>query len=141
MLPAGRATLVDLSAFLRAVAERQDLARASVEIVNSGPPGSLIGGLSSITPNGVQSFDVPLREPGPVNQSTGSYPWRLDGDYNTIITVTNVAATPAIFVAKITYAGGSVQPAPRRLAAGETAKFDMRQLRDSGAAGGLPSTE
>lgn len=136
------AVVVDLSELLKASAGRPDFSRGSVQVVNTGRPGSLIGGLSAVDRRGVQAFDVPLREPGMINQSTGSYPWRIDGDYNTIVTIMNVAATPATFVVKITYPGGSLQPAPQHLDVGKTATFDMRQLRDgtSGLAKGFPST-
>jgi hypothetical protein len=142
MLTPKSATMVDLAPVMAAAEERSDLERVSVEVVNSGPPGSLIGGLSAFGRDLEQVFDVPLREPGSVRQSTGSYPWRIDGDYNTVVSVTNVAATRATFVVKITYADGSIQPAPQHLAPGETAMFDMRRLRDgqSAGAGRLPAT-
>jgi hypothetical protein len=104
----------------------------SVKVSSSGQAGSLIGELAIARADGSFVSDIPLRDSGPVRKATGSYPWRLDGDYNTIVTVTNVIDSVAKFQAWINYPGGSYQFTARELQAGETATFDLRKLRDLG---------
>ena len=60
----------------------------------------------------------------------GAYPWRIDGDFTTVASVTNVGATTSRFVAQIYYPGGTYLLAPRELVVGETAFFDLKQIRD-----------
>src|SRR5207247_1032267 len=98
--------MLDVAPLVLAAADREDFARVSVEIDNSGPPGSLIGGLSAVSRDGRRSYDVPLRDSGPSNRATGSYPWRLDGDANTIVSFTNVSNHSAKYHARINYDGG-----------------------------------
>ncbi len=57
-------------------------------------------------------------------------PWRLDGDYQTKVTVTNVGTTPAFFTARLKHTGGDYILGARELAPGATAVFDLRALRD-----------
>ncbi|MEK6337750.1 MAG: hypothetical protein AABM67_22755, partial [Acidobacteriota bacterium] len=61
---------------------------------------------------------------------TGSYPWRIDEDYSTVVAVTNVGNQPARFQVEIRYPGGPYSIKARELAIGETATFDLRQMRD-----------
>lgn len=73
---------------------------------------------------------MPLRDSGKVRNATGSYPWRVDNDYSTIVVVTNVGNEPARFQVEIRYPDGPYSIKQRELAAGETATFDLRKLRD-----------
>lgn len=131
VLPPYAAVTVPLHRLQDEAGRRPDLGRVSLHVRNSGPPGTLIGSLSAASKDGTTAFDVPLREPGPLRKSTGSYPWRTDGDYNTLVTITNVADTPAQFIAFLTYGGGGQLELPmQELAPGATATFDLRQMRD-----------
>lgn len=121
---------VDLSALRQAAASRTDLDSVSVQIVSSGAPGSLIGAAYSTEHVTGLTYDVPLRDSGKVRNATGSYPWRVDNDYSTIVVVTNVGNEPARFQVEIRYPGGPYSIKQRELAVGETATFDLRQLRD-----------
>jgi hypothetical protein len=71
-----------------------------------------------------------LRDPGRVRQATGSYPWRLDGDYNTLVSITNVSGSSAEFHARLNYPGGVSWFPTRTLEPGRAATFDVRTLRD-----------
>jgi len=73
---------------------------------------------------------VPLRDTGPTRNRTGSYPWRVDHDYTTIVSITNAGSAPARFLVEIRYEGGPYSIRPKELKAGETAYFDLRKLRD-----------
>jgi hypothetical protein len=125
------ATSVDLGTLHGDAADAKQMEHVSVEVVNSGPPGSLIGGLVAIASKG-DAYDIPLRDSGPIRQATGSYPWRLDGDYNTTITISNVSETTATFHGQITHAGGVYVIQDQELPANATATFDLTKLRKKG---------
>jgi len=121
---------VDLNPLTAAAATRSDMHIVSVQVLNDGPAGSLIGGLCSANGSANKTYDVPLRDSGPVRNSTGSYPWRIDGDYTSTIFITNVGSEPAKFVGSINYDGGTYRFDVRELVVGETAVFSLNQLRD-----------
>jgi hypothetical protein len=121
---------LDLNPLLAAVAGRNDLDSVSVEILNSGAPGTLIGAIFGRSQKKSGTFDVPLRDSGVNRTNGGAYPWRIDGDFTTVASVTNVGDTTSRFVAQIYYQGGTYLFAPRELAVGETAFFDLKQIRD-----------
>lgn len=125
------AGVVDLQPLVRALRELPEWERVSVKVTSSGPVGSLIGALSVAAADGSVSADIPLRDPGHIRQATGSYPWRLDGDYDTIVSVTNVTESSATFHAWMNYAGGTYWFQSRDLAPGATALFDIRRIRDT----------
>jgi hypothetical protein len=66
---------VDLRPLTEAATTRTDLSSVSVQVLNSGAPGSLIGALYGTDKIKRLSYDVPLRDSGPIRSSTGSYPW------------------------------------------------------------------
>jgi hypothetical protein len=103
---------VDLSALREAAASRTDLDSVSVQILNTGAPGSLIGAAYSTGQTTQMTYDVPLRDYGKVRNTTGSYPWRIDHDYSTVVVVTNAGNQPARFQVEIRYSGGpySIKP-------------------------------
>jgi hypothetical protein len=119
---------VDLGPLMDAAQRRTDLETVGVEVVNSGTPGSLIGALYSSNNTTGINYDVPLRDSGPMRVMSGAYPWRISDDYTTIIYITNISDEPAKFVAQINFDGGKYVIDPRKLAAGETAVFDMREM-------------
>ncbi|MGI9106433.1 MAG: IPT/TIG domain-containing protein [Pyrinomonadaceae bacterium] len=120
---------VDLRPLINASMSRRDLNSVSVQVVSTGAPGSLIGALNSTDLENRISYDVPLRDSGRNRSLTGSYPWRVDRDYTTIVTISNVGEQPAKFHVDVRYAGGSYYLPPRELAIGETATFDLRQMQ------------
>lgn len=65
---------------LTLLSRRLQIDRVSVQIRTEGAAGSLIGSLSAVDRATGLVHDVPLKDLGPIRQSTGSYPWRLDGD-------------------------------------------------------------
>jgi hypothetical protein len=122
---------VDLSVLSEAVASRRDIDSVSVQVVNSGTPGSLIGAAYSGERATQLTHDVPLRDSGKNRMGTGSYPWRVDRDYSTVVTMTNVGNQPARFQVELRYPGGPYSIKPRELAVGETATFDLEKMRDA----------
>jgi hypothetical protein len=119
---------VDLRPLTEAAITRTDLNFVSVQVLNSGAPGSLIGGLYSTDKVKRLRYDVPLRDSGPMRSSTGSYPWRVDDDYRTIVNITNISDHTASFIVDIRYATGHYFVPAKDLAANGTATFDLRQL-------------
>lgn len=121
---------LNLEPLKAAAATRADLEMVSVQVLNSGASGSLIGALCNTDATTSVTYDVPLRDSGVGRSNTGSYPWRVDDDYSTIVSITNVGDQPAMFHVNVRYAGGSYDLKPQELAAGATAIFDMKKLRD-----------
>src|SRR6266403_4698758 len=121
---------LDLNPLLAAAVGRNDLDNVSVEILNSGAPGSLIGGIFGTSQGTSETFELPLRDSGINRTNGGAYPWRIDGDYTTVASITNVGETTSRFVAQIYYQNGTYLFAPRDLALGETAFFDLKKIRD-----------
>lgn len=121
---------VDLSVLRQAVSSRSDLDTVSVQILNSGAPGSLIGAAYSRERGTQLTYDVPLRDSGKNRNGSGSYPWRIDNDYSTVVAISNIGDQPARFQVELRYPGGPYSIKQRDLGPGETAMFDLRQLRD-----------
>ena len=117
---------IDLSPLRQAAASRTDLDSVSVQIVNNGAPGSLIGAAYSTERATTLTYDVPLRDSGKVRNSTGSYPWRVDDDYSTVVVLTNVGNQPARFQVELRYPGGPYSIKQKELAVGEAASFCVR---------------
>lgn len=116
-----------------ALTTQQDPAfkNVSVEIINTGPKGSLVGALNGADQVTGMTYDVPLRDSGGTRNSTGAYPWRVDGDFSTIVSITNVSPMPTGFIVQINHSGGRYILDPQRLLAGATATFDLRKIRNA----------
>ncbi len=119
---------VDLDPLMKAAQGRNDLEAVSVKVINGGAPGSLIGAVYSANNTTGVNYDVPLRDSGPLRNAAGSYPWRVDDDYSTLVSITNIGSQPAAFIATIRYEGGEYLPPMRTLAVGETAVFDLNKI-------------
>lgn len=119
---------VDLRPLTEAATTRSDLASVSVQVLSSGAPGSLIGALYGTDKIRRVSYDVPLRDSGHIRNSTGSYPWRVDDDYTTIVNITNISEHPAKFIVDIRYPSGHYVIPTRELPVGGTATFDLRKI-------------
>ena len=131
------AQTIDLRAAMASLSASVQTGAVSVRVESNGPPGSLIGSLYTYDTKTATQFDVPLRDSGAARSSTGSYPWRIDDDYETRVSITNAGSTVAQFVARIAYdSGGELVFKARELAPGASATFDLRLLRDQGTKDG-----
>ncbi|HBB94091.1 MAG TPA: hypothetical protein DC054_01755 [Blastocatellia bacterium] len=119
---------VDLRPLTEAASTCPDLNSVSVEVLNSGAAGSLIGALYSTDKVKRLRYDVPLRDSGAIRNSTGSYPWRVDDDYTTIVNITNISDHTASFLVDIRFLTGHYFLPAKDLAANGTATFDLRKL-------------
>ncbi len=127
------ARTIDLGAAMAVLAGSTGAEPVSVRVESTGPVGALIGSLYVHDTKIGTPFDVPLRDSGAARSSTGSYPWRIDGDYETRASITNAGTVTAQFVARIALDGdGELVFGPRELAPGASATFDLRALRDQG---------
>ncbi len=115
---------------LMAAAKRSGLESVSVQVISSGGAGSLIGSLYSSNSKTGVVYDVPLRDYGPPRLSAGGYPVRLDGDYTTVLSITNVSDKSGRFTLQINYPGGAYTYELIEISAGETKTFDVRKLRN-----------
>lgn len=121
---------VDLTPLKRAAHGRSDLDNVSVQVLSSGTAGALIGALNGTDAQSGMTYDVPLRDIGAIRNSTGAYPWRLDHDLSTIVSITNISPLASEFFVQINYEGGPYVLNPRSLKPGETATYDLRKIRD-----------
>ena len=121
---------VDLTSISNGTYGRSDFDTVSIEVLNSGAKGSLIAALNGVDETTGLSYDVPLRDIGNLRNSAGAYPWRLDGDVSTIVSITNVSSVPTDFVVQVNFPGGPYLLDPHKLAAGATATYDLRKIRD-----------
>ncbi len=124
------AQTIELRAALAALSKIVESDAVSVRVESNGPAGSLIGSLYVHDTATGTPFDVPLRDSGAARSSTGSYPWRIDDDYQTRVSITNAGIAPAKFAARIGHTGGELVFEPGELAPGASATFDLRALRD-----------
>jgi hypothetical protein len=121
---------VDLTILMQQAARRPDLDSVSVQVANSGPAGSLIGALYSGNSRTGVTYDVPLRDSGGTRASTGGYPIRLDGDYSTIIYISNTTDKPGQFTMEIRHDGGRYVTGIINVAPNATQTLDLRKIRD-----------
>jgi hypothetical protein len=104
---------------------------AAIKLESSGGSASMTAAFSSFDPIGQIAQSVPFKDIGSYGVSTGRYPWRLDGDHSSRVYITNVGKVRAAM-------GGYIHPTAgkdywidtRYLEVGETAVFDLRDLRD-----------
>ena len=129
-LAAGEIKELDLQPLRSAAVSRSDLNSVSVQIENSGAVGSLVGALYSTNQTTGVFYDVPLRDSGVIRNVTGAYPVRLDGDYKTNVSITNVGSEAAQFGAAIRYDGDQYTLEVHTLNVGQTATFDIKKLRE-----------
>jgi hypothetical protein len=121
---------VDLDPLLKAASNRSDLDSVSVQVSNTGSAGSLIGALYSLDTQTGVTYDVPLRDSGPPRASTGVYSVRVDGDYTTVVAISNTTDKPGTFTMQINYDGGPYVTGIISVAPGATRTYDIRKLRD-----------
>jgi hypothetical protein len=126
-VPAYSASEIDLTKIVLG----QFLDGAAIKLEANGPPASLIASYSSHDASAHLTRSVPFKSLGDPSLTNGAYPWRLDGQFQSRIYITNVGSEVGKIAATIRPENGtpfaidtrSVQP-------GETAVYDLRQMRD-----------
>lgn len=102
----------------------------TLRLSSTGGRGSFIVAFTALTAAGLYE-SVPFKDLGRQESSTGGYPWRLDGDYQSRIFISNTSDAPAVFVAQIIVSDIAPYIIGRRtIAPHATQIFDIRKLRD-----------
>lgn len=108
-----------------------NVATAGLELEYEGAPGSVIADALSVSGDGNQVFTLPLKDPQGGMSSTGGYPWFITDTSSTVVFIKNTTAEPQQFHLDIVYPGGRWGSNLRTLAAGQTVKLDVREIRDT----------
>ncbi len=114
----------------------------AVKLSSSGGAGSFLASLSTMPDSKLQlAASPPFRDVQTEESGTGGYPWRLDGDFETHVYITNTTSEPKIVFARITAANQpDYVPGATQLAPGQTAEYDLRALRDQHISDSLGNT-
>jgi len=83
------ARTIDLRSAMATLSRTVAADAVSVRVDSDGAAGALIGSLYLHDTRTGMPYDVPLRDSGAARSSTGSYPWRIDDDYQTRASITN----------------------------------------------------
>jgi hypothetical protein len=104
---------------------------AGIDIEMSGDPGAVIARLTSVDQSGDFAFDVPIKDPlAEMLRVGGSYPWRLDGGFTTVLHLKNTINQPVFALVQVRYASGSYNLERLPLAPFQSIAVDLRALRD-----------
>jgi hypothetical protein len=104
---------------------------AGVDIEYSRSPGAVIARLTSADQSGDLAFDVPIKDPlAEMQRVGGSYPWRLDGGFTTVLHLKNTINQSVFALVQVRYNGGSYNLERLPLQPYQTIAVDIRALRD-----------
>lgn len=103
---------------------------AGIELEYTTAPGSVIMSAQSVSRSEQQVFQVPLLDPERMPSSAGGFPWKVDGDYTTVVFIKNETDTPKKYLARLIYEGGDYALKPGEVKAGQTVMLDFKQMRD-----------
>ncbi len=105
---------------------------AGVDIEYTGKVGAVMGRLTSVDKSGDFSFDVPVKDPlAETLRVSGSYPWRLDEGYTTVVHLKNTIDKQVYALLQVRFEGGSYNIERIKMAAYQTVAVDIKQLRDA----------
>ena len=111
---------------------------ATLRVLASEGPGSLIGDLESVDSTTGLQRDGPLRDSGWDNTSyrrgTGNCAWRIDDDYTTHVVLTNVGEADTRYNVDLRSGAQDYVFEQQTLAQGATVTLDLRRIRDQRAA-------
>jgi IPT/TIG domain-containing protein len=122
---------VELSSAMARLAGSGPVDDAGLDIEYSGSPGAVIARLTSVDQSGDYAFDVPIKDPlAEMQRVGGSYPWRVDGGFTTVLHLKNTINQPVFALVQVRYPGGSYNLERLPLAPFQTIAVDLRSLRD-----------
>jgi hypothetical protein len=126
-LAPGQSSELDLSGITGA----EKFAGAAMKVVSSAGPASIIASFTSIESGHGMARSVPFIDSSDPAALTGGYHWRIDGEYTSVISVTNVGATRSAIAGFIRPNGGKdFKIGTRYLEPSETVIFNIKNLRD-----------
>jgi hypothetical protein len=122
---------LDLGAALKQAGVTGSLSQGGLTLAYTGNPGDLVAHLTSSAQTGNYVFDVPFKDPAVMmDHIGGSYPWHIDGDYESIIHVRNTTDQPARFTIQLDFQGGSYALSIKMMAPQQEIDVNVRALRD-----------
>ncbi|MFY9611422.1 MAG: hypothetical protein WAU45_22780 [Blastocatellia bacterium] len=123
---------VDVGPELRRAGFRAAIVGAGLTLTSTGATGALAAHLTSFDQSHNHTFDVPIKDTGiAMNRFGGSYPWRIDGDFQSVVHVRNTTDEESRFTIQLDYDGGSYALPMQELAPQQETAIDIRELRDS----------
>jgi peptidoglycan hydrolase-like protein with peptidoglycan-binding domain len=112
-------------------AQEESLDGASLKLDSSGPTGSFVASYVSHAQVDHLTRSMPFKDIGDRANTTGGYPWRLDGNYESHTYITNIGKVRGAFGAFLDPQNGNRYVIDTHfLEPGETAIIDYRKLRD-----------
>jgi hypothetical protein len=103
-----------------------------LDVIYSGPVGTVIGRLTSFDTSKDYSFDVPVKDPlAGMKRVSGVYPWQLSDDYSTVLHLKNTVDKPVYAIVQLRFEGGTYNLERIKLAPYQTVAVDLKQLQDS----------
>ncbi|MCI0540563.1 MAG: hypothetical protein L0Z50_35635 [Verrucomicrobiales bacterium] len=132
-IPLGQLTVESGASKKVAVTDRTigaDGQGTAVEVSYAGTPGSLIGHWISVDETGNMVVETPLRNPGPRTAGSGSHPFKLTDDFESVLFVKNTGTEPSSFVGVIFHRDEKYMIGAVGLGPGQTVAIDVRKLRD-----------
>ena len=118
---------VDVSSSLTSAIASEAIA---IRIDGNGPKGSLLGNLQAIDRTTGLGFEASFSDVLQKNSGAGTYPWRLDGDYEGRISIT-CFGTAGLFTWSMRTQTAQFGYGIQRIAAGSTFLIDLRPFRES----------
>ncbi len=112
------------------------LESAGLEIEYDGVPGGILAVGTSFDGTTTMAFDRLLRNPQILPTDSFSFPWKIEGDFQSLVQIKNTSREQRSFWLNLSYQGqanfrgGEYEVGTRSLAPGETAVIDIRELRD-----------
>lgn len=130
-LKPGETSNIELAKAIRKSGVNETLA-AGLEFEYTGVSGSVVISAMSVSESGNQVFRVPLVDAAGKSEPTnsGKYHLTIDRDSSSLVYLKNVTNEPQVFTMFIEYSGGSYVPGLKKVEAGRTLVYDLKQLRD-----------
>jgi hypothetical protein len=126
-----KSKIINLRQQIEAANVPSNVTFAGLNLEYTTAPGSVVMNAQSVSQSGEQVFQVPLLDPERLPSSAGGFPWKVDGDYTTVIFIKNESDTLKKYVANLTFEGGTYSLGVRELKPWQTEMVDFKQLRDS----------
>lgn len=123
--------VLDLNAELAAVAAPGPYRGASVRFDYTGETHALMAQVTSMDATTNHSFEAPFKDPGvSMNRYGGSYPWKLDGDYHSVVHLRNTTNVSTTVTVQLDYDGGSFTYELLTLDPQQQLDVDLKNVRD-----------
>lgn len=127
---AGKTTSIDLRPYLLLANLPASIKFTGIEVEYTTAPGTVLLNAVSPSKSGKHVYPVPLMDPQRMPSSAGGFPWKVDGDYNTIVYIKNETDTLKKITANLLYPGGGYGLGVTEVKAGQTIAIDFKKLRN-----------